>query len=334
MAIETIGNQVKAMEAWAIQIRDEIKANNYSKVNTILGRINRQGRRLEWRGRDIGLKKLPPLKEVNSLKRSISEARTFAQRGIAALRNIDLNPKLENKTTAEIAAIKKKENKYKKELGESTLGLVQSLKLAVSIAEKKPWLDVKLIIMDSHSIEMFRRREEFYKYLDLEQYERICRGFISNKIIPYSLKSGSDLSDKDLFGVRVAHALHKINFNKSNLGEAKFSSDLVGVTFIGSLLVGASFSGYLNDCNFEQANLGLVNFQGSTLYEVKLKGADLRGAKFIGTRFVRINFNGVDLTNADIYKASFENVKNITQKQFQSAKNWKSVSEAPHEFVE
>ena len=78
-AEQSIKDRIAAMEGWAIQISQKISSTEYKKGEDLVQKLKQQGRKLEWRGGKSGLKRLPELAEVITIKKNISEARAAIQ---------------------------------------------------------------------------------------------------------------------------------------------------------------------------------------------------------------------------------------------------------------
>ncbi len=75
---ESVENQIKAIEAWALEVNTETQKNSPNMDNILqkLKQINVQGRKLEWRGK--GLKDLPKEDLTKQLKQKVTEIRAAA----------------------------------------------------------------------------------------------------------------------------------------------------------------------------------------------------------------------------------------------------------------
>ena len=231
MTKQLIKDQIAAMEAWAIDAKQKADSGNYKEAEANLKNINRQGRRLEWRGGQYGLKHLPDLEEVEQLKKKITQVRAAAQTALTSITKLSKLPKQEGKKPAEIAAIRQKEGSLKKDSGKNITILIQSLKQARAISDAEPWMNLDVISRDKDALEMFLKGEGYYKNLRNIRIQLWNNWWTAGKISLNDAKlKGAELIDADLRGAELIDAdlrgadLRTANLEGANLAGADLES--------------------------------------------------------------------------------------------------------------
>tara|TARA_Y100000310_G_scaffold343220_1_gene449859 strand:+ start:291 stop:1547 length:1257 start_codon:yes stop_codon:yes gene_type:complete len=70
---QTISDQIKAIEAWALRVKEHEEEKQYSEIGNITESIYRQARKLLQRKEGYGLKDLPELDEVKTLREDLTQ---------------------------------------------------------------------------------------------------------------------------------------------------------------------------------------------------------------------------------------------------------------------
>lgn len=270
---ESVIDQIKAMEGWAIQAKQLADARKYDEAVKLLKEINTQGRKLEWRGGSRGLRQLPQMEETKQLQLKISQARSATQGSLSAAQHLSKLGKKAGKTPAAVAAIKSKGSGYLKDVGKNLPICIQVLKEANALVSSKFWMDPKVLLRPENKaiLIMVLRREGFYKNV---------RPFYFNRL---SL-AGADLHEADLHEVE----LQGVNFQGGDLSRANLSeADLRGVNLREAKLYGANlFKAYLVEADLSGADLRWANLSETNLRGAKgitLEDARRQGVKYDST---------------------------------------------------
>jgi hypothetical protein len=113
MAEESISSQIAAMEGWAIQAQERIKGRDFKGAEEALKTLNIQGRRLEWRGGELGLRSLPKTPESTQIKTNISSARAAAANAISSINELlSLASKIKTESGAEAQLIERRVSEH------------------------------------------------------------------------------------------------------------------------------------------------------------------------------------------------------------------------------
>jgi hypothetical protein len=173
----TIKNVVGALYGWSIEAKESFDSGDYKKVRDILGSLNKEAERLEWSRSKHGLKRLPNLEEVKTLKKKISEARAGQHNEMSGFRWSRL----------------KKGGDWKKKLKETLLVIIKVLGEAWEITKKEPWIDPKVLSRPKNKkfLCMFLRSEKYYSLLSPQKVEAIIKEIDFEKVD----LSGEDFSD-------------------------------------------------------------------------------------------------------------------------------------------
>ncbi len=249
---QSIKEQIAAMEGWAIRAKELYEtAGNFNGAIEQLRLINTQGRRLEWRGGNSGLKHLPRLRAVKGLKKNIMEARAAAQEAQSAASYF-----LESKVS------ESKKQKYKKIFTKQVTILIYLLQKARKIADNEPWFDFnKVLSQDVAQTDLFHPGGYYARYAPEVQKRMIIKALQEGLAKPFC--GGLDLSECNFRGLD----LRKASFYHANLERANFT---------GANLEEANFDfANLKNAVFVDANLARANFKNAIVDGMNLEGADI-----------------------------------------------------------
>lgn len=297
-----IKKQIAAMEGWAIKAKQDIYSGEYKKAAESLKNLNFEGRRLEWRGEEFGLKDLPEMEEVKALKKEISSARASALEIISMLDKIESFKK-------KYPDQKEFERKAKSNLDLSKKYAISMLEMVVrarAVVEKEPWKPENFPLIKTEKwfasiFEQFAKRKGYYKTYSTD----------------YSL-GGIDLGNAllvkaNLEGAYLKEAyLQRANLEGANLKEADFRRTNLRKT-------------NLKKADFKGANFMGADFVGANCVGTNFMGADLREAD-IGTGYSMGMYVGItNLREADLEGADLLEIFGLTLAQLHSAKNWEKA---------
>ncbi len=299
---QSILDQIKAMEGWAIQARQKIYSQKFSDVDHLLKLVDVQGRKLEWRSGVSGLKHLPELDDVKVLRTKITQARAASQRCLTALTSVAKLAKNEGKKPAQVAIIRKEKEKYLKIIGEHISILIETLKIAVAISSQEPWLNPQTYIKleNRNALLQLLRKEGFFSSMDT----RVRRDLVNKiEIRRVSLKGvnlvGADLSGLVLMGADLESAnLRQVNLEKVVLSRA----NLVQADLTEASLEGA----FIDEANFFRSRLVGANVKSVHADHVNFSHADLRRANLNGSLMVHANFNNAKLDYASLQRTELK----------------------------
>ncbi len=319
---QLIKDQIAAMEGWAILVlRSKLNASkpDYEGAKGLLKHINRQGRKLEWRG--YGIRKLPDV-FTKDLKTQISSARASAQKIIDWLDKKDFEQKKEL---------------YLKLCKQYATSMTEMLKRARVTVEEEPWEPINFPKIKKEKwfaslFEQFAKRRDYYKGYHLDTSD------VSNFIdLSYALLVAANLKgvnlehfyfeEANLEGANFEKAhlkgacfdgahLEKAHFGKANLVEVKFRKAHLKKAFLGDA--------YLKEANFFGADLEEAKFNGADLTE-----ADLRKANFNGADLQEANLTGAKIERANFYEADLLGIIGLTKERLHSANNWELAKNIP-----
>lgn len=315
---QSIKDQIAAMEGWAIKAKQNIDSGKYEEAEELLRTVNTQGRRLEWRGGERGLKHLPEMNSVNILKKKISQARSAAQEAQNSINYFGKIAKKEGKNPAETAAIKRKETNYKNEIVKNVSILIKELIDAKTISDSEPWFDPEVLVEKSNLEILFTllRCRDFYGHFSEAFLAKIIKRINFKNVHfgkePCTLLTGAQLQGLDLQEVNFALALFRV----ANLAGANLrGANLMAAKFYGANLTGTIFIG---------ADLSVADFSGA-----RIKNANFSGANLTSAIFTNADFQDVTLTGANIDSANFQFVTNLSAEQLHSARNWQKARNIP-----
>ncbi len=308
--------QVEAMEAWAIEFYEEIKDGaNTSRMLELGKNINQQGRKLEWRG--AGLKKLPPLKEVEELKQSIASARAGALRVLKEAEKADDLKKIQQKKglTAKMQVLG---NKLNRAVRNDAISVMNVLKQARAICEAEPWInDLNREGNEEVLLSLLRKKGYYEKFSDEEQID-ILRKVARKK--KRESRNNVVVSDDSVIlnlpGVRI-----------NGLDLALLVKKIPTVTYHslqidlkGAQLRGVNFSGLsIRDSSFDEADMAGANFSGAKIFSSSfVKTKNWEKAIFTGAKITESNFSGSDLNSIDGSGISLEDI-NLTRSSLSHA---------------
>lgn len=297
---ETIKTEVAAMQGWALEAKKKADVGNYKEALKNLKNVNQQGRKLEWKGKLIGLNELPYLEEVKFLKKKITSARAAAQTSISSLEKLTKLPK--GKNPAEVAAIKVKENNLKKETSKNIIILLQILSDAKKIVDAEPWMNLDVLVRSStdklNYIAFFLRGDGFYRYISDKESITLFNKW--RTITKYKLNLSREYFYRTSF--------ENLNFRGANFEGVKFRDCIFeNVDFTEANLSGTIWgSAKLHFINFKKAVLHKAQMSRLQFVGSNFEGADLSEAYCIWTQFSGLNFVGAHLEGADLVNAHFD----------------------------
>lgn len=299
---QSILEQIKAIEAWAIQAKQKVDSRKFDDAGKLCKTIEVQGRRLEWRSGESGLKHLPELEEVKTLRLKVSEARAAVQQSISAVTSLAKLAKKEGKKPAEVAAIKRDEVRYLNNTGKSIIICIQLLKEARAIASAEPWVNPELYIKTENRKVLLAllRKDGFFKSMDAQKRRELVKRINIRRV---SLKRvnliGADLSWLILDGADLEGAeLKDANLNGTHLYRANLA--------IANLVDASLERAFISETNFFRANLVRANLKQVHADDINFTNADLRSANLNEGLLNRANFNGARLGNSTLQKADLE----------------------------
>ena len=282
---QSIKDQIAAMESWAIIVlKQKLNTTDYKGTIGLLKHIDRQGRKLEWRG--SGISKLPDI-FTKDLKTQISSARASAEKIIDWLNKKDFEQKKEL---------------YLKLCKQYATSMTEMLTRAKALVEKEPWKPENFPLIKKEKwfvsiFEQFVHRKGYYKdhsYTD--------------PLNPINL-DGALLMKANLKGAKSMYVI----LGGANLDGVNFKgADLRDIIFEEATLVGANLEGAnLARADFQSANLTGANFANAHLLDVSFKRADLQSVNFKGADIENANFFGV----LHLTKDQFQSAKNWEKAQ-------------------
>ena len=179
---KSIKDQIYEMyDVWAVAAQQEAGKGNYEKVKEELGKINLQGRKLEWRGGLSGLKHLPDMEEVKVLKNKVTEARAAAQQALSSIQHMEklMGKEKKGSSKGEHFAKEKKKAQYQQEITKSLAILVEVTKQANAIAKDESWLNLTYLTRKNNSTVLleFLRETGYYKHLNSEARLMLLNAF-------------------------------------------------------------------------------------------------------------------------------------------------------------
>ena len=144
--------------------------------------------------------------------------------------------------------------------------------------------------------------------------------YLSNAYLEKAILKGANLVDADLTRANMRNA----DLSWGNPFSAAFHRGKKDV-FTPAQIRSYGNATNLSKANLARADLTEANLEGANLYEANLERANLEGAKLIeanleGVNFTLANLEGADIAGADLRRAAFTFVKNLTCEQIQSAK--------------
>ena len=313
---QEILDQVKAMEALAIELSQEeerakaeftkammlfASLQHTSRMQELSKKINRQGKKLEWRGSN--LEKLPALKEVAELKKCIASAR------------------------AGVLSVSSKVGKFspQRPVRNIITSIMNSLKRAREICEAEPWINDLNREGDEEVFASFLLKKRYYQKFNDEEHIDILSKVIfkttAQRCFVMHL-AGVRINGLDVallirnVSKRVGRYYLNINLKKSKLLSANFSH----LSIIRS--------------SFEEADMRHADFTFAMFGRVNCLNADLSDTNFTSADLKYTNFSNADmkrtiLDGADIAEADFAGVLHLTEEQFRKAKNWQLAKNIP-----
>ncbi len=301
---QSIKDRIASLEGWAIIAKQNVDAGKYEEANEPLRSINIEGRRVEWRGGNLGLRHLPKMEEVKVLKRKVSEARAAAQRAMISLKYLEgIGKEKKGTSKEEHFARERKKAQHLPEIKNNLAILIEVTKQANAIAKDRPWVNVKYLILKENAgiLREFFTRQGYYNRLGYDDLKNLTDSFIP--LFRRGFFKGADLKGINLSGTQFKLA----DLQKADLREAKL--EWIDLT-----------EANLREADLQRANLTKANLSGADLTEADLEGANLTQAELGG---------GANLEGANLEEARLEWAKNLTREQLHSAKNWEKAKNIP-----
>ncbi|MCK4589412.1 MAG: pentapeptide repeat-containing protein [Nanoarchaeota archaeon] len=369
----SVERQIDFTYGQAIKARNALNQGNYKTTQKRLRDVDRQCRRLEWRGGGWGLRHLPDLDQVEDLKTDISTVRAAAKSGVDHINNyLGLDKLAKRKKFAKhetkLTAIKKKKNELKKDIVRDVMMAVNGAKRANDIADAEPWMDLDIISKKKKHVQMYLKGEGYYQ--NIASGARVAHWnswwFHVPRRLGLDTKQLSclDLDEADLREIDLSGANLDVNsFRNANLTEANFKhchlkdayfdgdkTDCSRAKFVEAWMQGCHLSEVnmtgadLTKAHMWNANLTFANLTGANLNETELVGAWLRGAdltraNLIGTdlrdaHMHGVNFKNTTLKEVNVQGADLEEAENLTSDQLLAAENWYSTHNIPLKTLE
>ena len=266
---------INALFGWSVFARNEYQAANYDKFKQYLTYLDRAERKVQWK-RGVGIKELPDMRQTRDLRKYLNEAEAateylseFGDEFITTQKQIKLlSAQMQQKADPRtIESIKIKKLVLEKKVPtlklkvESRLAiLLEVLKNARAVIQKKPWEDPKeLTLFENRKIlQQFFKGKGFYKHLNVNEWVLHLEHL--------------DLVRRDLYGFDLETVL------------------LVHKDLTGTILKNAN----LRNTSFRNATLASAD-----LMNADATGANFAGVAFLNTNLKGVNFKSADVTGAD-----------------------------------
>ena len=255
----SVKKSISAMYGWAIELQKSIAKNKnsnrenrnkfISSSSDLLRKIDRQGRKLEYRGRGRGLKGLPETDNIEELKEKITMARAAA------------------KTSAK--EIKKANIPFKK-LEENVASLVESLKIANELAKEMLTLDPVELVKEENKglmVDFLNCSGPYEKRAYDKSYFKIRdQIFLMKKDFSTLNLNNTNFKKARLIGLNFTNAvLSKRTFDRCNIKDTDFS----GANLFESLFTKTK----IKKTKFNHANITRM-----VLYDFKINQCEFVGA--------------------------------------------------------
>lgn len=249
---QSIKDQIDGMCSWALNVKERLGLLDPKTAIPFLRDIDRQGKKLEWRG--YGIKKLPDV-FTKDLKTEISSDRASAEKIMAVLNKKDF---------------RQKEQLYCKLCGKYAKSMEAMLLRAKEVVEKGPWEPLNFPLFKKEKFfaslfEQFAKRKGHYKTYSNDY--SINRIDLSGALLVKANLKGGHLSKADLEGA---------NLEGANL----ICTTLTQASLRGAILMGADLKlAFLYRADLSEANLFEANLKRTNLERANLDGANLLNVK-------------------------------------------------------
>lgn len=302
---ETLLDQVKAMEAWALEALEKVTARpmgetNITKAIEVLQNLNRQGRKVEWRSNGRGIRDLPTeIPEVQQLHQELSSARAGALQVIEQLKefvklwNIISDKKQFNNKQTE--ALLNKAAKFVK-------SITVQMENAREVMRREIWLPKNVIVYADwfpKVAPLILNKKGCYRHLDLAQLlPRLQKANLAGADLEGVNLSGANLQRANLTKAKLAGAnLEKANLTLAQLSEVNLDgASLTEAVLTEAILTNASLKGaQMNKVSAMKVNASGSNLDDTTLTYGDFREALLDGASLKGARITGCVFSGVQL---------------------------------------
>ena len=319
MTEETIIGGIAVMAKAAGEIPQAVFNKEYNTAMEKLKVVNLQGKKLESKGEEVGLKDLPKLEEVENIKKAITEARAAVPKAFKAVARLEKFSHKKGKNQAEAAAIREEESKYQK-IAEENLRIMKSRTItALEEAKKEPWID-PVVLSKPKNIDILIdlvKRQGYYEQYSLNEIIAKSKRLILKRIdLSGRNLTRAILNNADLSGANFSRAtLTMANLSKANLSGANFTKAKLHQTDLShAILIKANFT----QANLSGAVLIRADLSEAILIKANLYGAFLTEARLVDADLTEADFEMARISGANFKRAKLKGAKNLTENQLGS----------------